>query len=181
MRRTAPVIVLCLLQPFILLAQRRQKETPPSNGSDWVVKIVKAAQPESVTIHKPKPPGQIGAPDNRDERAPGNRRWLVLTVQLRAPANSDLAANQIKIIVDDSESAPVLGHWFEPNFVLFSEMPAGIAHREGACFFASLGGAVRVAPGEEPSEVSLLFSVPSSSKQLQLQIGAGPRTQVPLP
>lgn len=181
MRRTAPVIVFCLLQPCILLAERRHKETPSSNGSDWVVKIVKAAQPESVTIQRPHPYGQIGPPNNREERAPAGSRWLVLTVQLKAPAKSDVAADQIKVIVDDSESAPALGHRLDPEFVLFSEMPVGIAHREGSCFFISVGGPVRVAPGEEPSEVSLLFSVPSSSKQLQLQIGAGPRTPVPLP
>jgi len=178
-RRTA--LAFACLGSFVAAGPQRPKKDSSSSDANWAAKIVKVTQPDSVTIHKPRPPGEIGSPNNRNENPRDNQRWLVLTIECKAPPQSEITPEKVRIVDEASGVFRVLGHSYGENFVFFSEMPLGIAHRSGAIFIASLEKGVKLFAGEEKWQsetTTLLFSVSAASKRFYFQIGDGTRLPV---
>jgi hypothetical protein len=169
-------------------AQQQWQQSPPSTESRWVAKILKVTRSDSVTIRKFREV-EIPPPDERKERPSENQQWLVLGVELKAPPKSVIETEVIKLVDEESAIYPALArNCEESTFVLFAEMPAGLAigtpNRKGIgdviLYLEPDTNKTRLAmESGSSSEVSFLFSVPVATKRLYLQIGKG--AQVPMP
>jgi len=178
----ATTTLLCLLLPSGVMAQAQDKQSPPIE-SRWVAKILRASGPDSVRVRTPG--SQLGT-DERNEIPRENERWLVLRVELKAPPNSTIDTEEIKVVDEGSAMYSPKGlNWQQDSFVLFSEMPSGLAVSPGrgreVLLLAPTGRTRLDMQSGESSEISLLFRVPVGTKPAYLQLRQGERIPVPLP
>ncbi len=124
--------IFCLIRLPSVEGQQQQKQSPPSTGAGWVAKILKVTRPKSVTIRKFKEV-EVPPPDERNESPSENQQWLVLSVELKAPPESVIDTEEINIVDEESAAYPAMGRdcCGRDIFVLFAEMPAGLAVGRG--------------------------------------------------
>jgi hypothetical protein len=110
------------------MAQAKGKQSPPIESA-WVAKILRASGPDSVRV---RAPGSQLRTDERNEIPRENERWLVLQVELKALPNSTIDTEEIKVVDEGSAMYSAKGlNWQQNSFILFSEMPSGLAVSPG--------------------------------------------------
>jgi hypothetical protein len=172
-------VVLAIFFGLILPPLLAGQGSPVSSESKWIVKILNASWRDSVTIRKPNQ-------DQKNEKPSEGQQWLVLRVELTPPSKWTLNAEGFSLVDSKSARYPVLGRDSGGDiFVLFADMPAGQAVKKGVGEMIGLddimlfGKSPDPSKSRSPSQVSLLFKVPTTRESLHLQIANGAKVPVP--
>lgn len=182
-------IWLSVLVPSSLPAQQGQKQAQEPTKTEWAAKIIEATQPSTVAIEE-KVFERFGGitVTKTDEPPPHNQVWLVLSVELTPPhARARLPLTQVRIIDETSavyslvalaspdppertRGNPSFSYWKPPRLFLFIS-------KSGVTWMIDKGELE--SPRAEMEKIDLVFSIPTTSKGLSLQIADQTRISVP--
>lgn len=185
-------IWLSLLVGSSLPAQQQEKQAQEPTKVEWPAKIIEATQPSTVAIEEQifEPFGGVTV-TKTDERPPQNQVWLVLSVELTPPdARASLPLTQIRIIDETSAVYSLVALTSPISTERTSGNPSFFYWKPPRLFFIVSESKVKweigkgeltspQAEAQKAERIDLVFSIPTTSKKLSLQIADGTPISVP--
>jgi hypothetical protein len=155
-----------------------------AEGAGWTAKILEAAQPEAVTLVRTKVRQQYPMINKSEtvERASAGQKWLVLVMELQV--QSGLKVTDVKVLAGSSKGVPPVGigvHKQPWKFDVVKDFPTGMMSTGESLQWYKTGKDLTFTQQmTEPGWAALLFSVPATAADIQLQIKGGSPLPVPL-